>query len=179
MPNSPLAIVEHRSFCLLLSPASLSHSEWQTYPSAYQLLSSICCHEEMAEHSLTMTSTSFLSTFRCIPSDPIDLCSFSLFNSSQSSTLDNVYIPESAIKVRSQGGFSAELTCEDRSKGRTEFLSLFPHPVSLESLPPHAAGLHSPCSSFYCHWLIQSYRLILLFTPLTGSNTKEAALLNP
>lgn len=140
-----------RSFCLAISPASLSHSEWQTYPLAYQLASSICCYKEMAEQSLTMTSTSLLSTFRCIPSDPIDLCASSLLNSSQTSTLDNLCIPESAIKVMSQEGPSAELICEDRSKGRIEFLSLFPCPVSLEPLPPDTAGLHSPESSFYCH----------------------------
>lgn len=69
----------------------------------------------------------------------------SLFNSSQSSsTLDNAYTLKSATRLRDQEGPSAELTCEDKSNRRIEFLSLFSCHMSLGSLLPKAAGLHLP-----------------------------------
>lgn len=125
----------------------------------------------MTELSLTIASPSSLSTSRCIPSDPVDLYISSFLNSSESSTLDNAYTPEPATRLMDQGGPSAELTCEDRSNGRIEFLSLFSCHMSLGSLLPQAAGLHLPWPSF-------GHPHKSIFTLLIRFNS-EAGLRNP
>lgn len=125
--SKPLSIDDLPSIISTLLPSLLSRHWWR-----------------WQECSLTRTSRNSLSTFRCIPPDPMNSCMSSLLNSSQMSSIPaNTSIQSLPLGSRSREDWVQTLHMKT-GKERVKFLSFFPCPLSLGPLHPQAAHSHSP-----------------------------------
>lgn len=142
--NSPLAIVEQWevSACPFLQPVQV------TLNGRPILMHINCSPQFVAMKRWQSTASQQHQPVSSAPSDAFHLtpwiCAHLVCLTVLSLLLWAMFKSQS-LSLRSWAiSSSAELTCEDRSKGRIELLSLFSHPVSLEPLLPHTARLHSP-----------------------------------